>query len=125
MLIENTRPNVYIVGATQFMPGVNHVLKTEWEKIKAHPHVKENIEMESIKIHAAEDAKEGEMNTLKEFQPKVAEKIVRATFSETLLLSWEADEKRGPVKTTIRAQLKFIEIGTSKESQESNNSFNS
>lgn len=124
MLIENRKTHVYIVGATQFMVGVNHVTKVEWEKIKTHPHVKTKIEDEDLKVHAAEDAKDG-VNTLKEFQPNAAEKLAKATFNEGLLNAWLEVEKRATVRMAIKEQLKLLDMGVSTESADAINILNS
>ena len=118
MLIENRETRVYIVGEVKLMPGVNQISKNEWNHVKGHPHVMHRLDDELLKVIDQEDAADGEVHSIKEFQPKQAEKIIKQTFDEKLLNDWLADEKRGSVKAAISAQLKFVSVGAKNNTEE-------
>lgn len=123
VLVEYQGANVYRAGGLRFMPGVNSVDKTAWEKAKAElPLVRHRVETTKELVELAgpapaEPAEGGEEPSndkggfakLDGYSAPDAIALVEKTFDPTLLAFWQEAEGRKTVLKAIEAQLAKID----------------
>lgn len=108
MLIKYSGQNIYMVGAIDFLPGVNEVDPKKWAEVEKHPLVKVRLEEGILQVLSEGGKGKPADVSLASFKEKEAVKLVKETVSKPLLEKWLADEKRGSVKDAIKAQLDEI-----------------
>lgn len=86
------------VRYVRFIPGVNQISESDWDKIKNNPAVQNALDHETLVEVKA-------LSTMSEIRSK---KTVEATYSEAALNGLAEGEKRKSVKAAIEAQRKKI-----------------
>lgn len=118
MLVKNTEPRLisvgYGIGDTLghdvIYPGVNDISTEKWNEMKKHPFIQHKLDEELLveldSLGAA--AKKDSVDSLSDFGPKKAVKLIESTVMPDLLEKWKASEKRDLVLKAIEKQLKKL-----------------
>jgi len=99
MLVENTQPRMIYVGGTKFIPGINQLSDSEFDRLRAGRYWTSLSRMSD----------EGFLKFIECDKPKVEQ--IKHCFDEEILKSWLGSAK-GKMKKAIESQLKLVSIET-------------
>lgn len=137
--IKYNRPNIFRIEGFRFMPGINFINDSEWNRIKNHPllpyRFKEN-HLEFLKGRGPEDYSGPELEDqvdespldgenesaplakkmLSAYSVKEAKAIILETYDYRLLMSWKELDQRKTILSAIEEQIE--KINSQEEKQE-------
>lgn len=116
-MLHYTLPNVWKIGPIRFLPGINEVEESNWNKVKDHPLLQERFdsgalvwvkgpkdEVKKAKAEALPPV-EDDGDALAGTTVEEAKKLVTDTFDLNLLKKWSETETRKSVLKAIEAQV--------------------